>query len=105
MAISFFDNLAAFRRENDGILDGPAIAWLQKHAIVIAALASCAVIVRYYFQILVQGGQPSKIGTLPSAVDIVPLHGFHWDETEPLAYRPFKSQYHLTMGKSRQSCE
>ncbi|PCH03733.1 Protein of unknown function DUF3445 [Penicillium occitanis (nom. inval.)] len=98
MAIPFFDNLTAFSRENDGILDGPAIAWLQKHAIVIAALASCAVIIWYYRQIVVQGSQPLENGNLPSAVDIVPLHGFHWDETEPLAYRPFKSQYHLTMG-------
>jgi hypothetical protein len=103
MAISFFDKLAAFSRDNDGVLDGPAITWFQKHAIVIAALASCAVIVRYYRQTLVQESQPLKNDILPSTADIVPLQGFRWDETEPLAYRPFKSQYHLTMGKTPRS--
>lgn len=102
MALPFFDKLAASSRY-DGVLDGPAMVWLQKNAIVIVALASCAVIVRYYRQTLVQESQPLKNGNLPSVVDIVSLHGFRWDETEPLAYRPFKSRYHLTMGKTPRS--
>lgn len=30
---------------------------------------------------------------------IEPLRDFRWSETEPLAYRPFKPRYHLTMGE------
>lgn len=107
MAIPFLDKLAAFSRYADDALDAPAIVWLQKNAIVIAALVICAVIVRYYGgsrQISVQEeSQPSKNDNQLSIGDVVPLQNFRWDETEPLAYRPFKSQYHLTMGNTPRS--
>lgn len=108
MGVPFFDKLAAFNHHDDGAFN-PAVVWLQKNSIVIAALVSCAVLVRYCCgsrQTLVQEeSQPLKNDNLPSAADIVPLQRFRWDETEPLAYRPFKSQYHLTMGKFPPSCE
>ncbi|RAL17462.1 heme-dependent oxidative N-demethylase family protein [Aspergillus homomorphus CBS 101889] len=41
-----------------------------------------------------------KTNEAEAASEIEPLENFQWDQTEPLALRPFKPRYHITMGKS-----
>lgn len=40
----------------------------------------------------------SSHDSLPTEIKIEPLVNFEWSTTEPRVVRPFKPQYHMTMG-------
>lgn len=66
--------------------------------------------VLYVFWTILKSGPRSSIISRPEKnvrtapyrsqdTSIDALHGFDWQKTEPLAIRPFKQKYHLTMGE------
>jgi hypothetical protein len=100
--------MAAFVHEfaSNSPVISTAVAFILNHLTLIALLASCFGLIVYCHkhQTWKKGyalcRAPKPATAVQAVGSIVPLRDFRWQETEPLQYRPFKPQYHLTMGNN-----